>query len=172
MRKIQFGCGGNKLEGWENYDAEVNIARPLPFSGAAIDFVFAEHVIEHVTHREAWNFLAECYRILKPGGVLRIAIPDVERIWSHFTPEYGAAVKSGCTRHDAVLAAVFNHGHQAAWTEGLLVTAMESVGFTIESFPPFGESDHDELKEVEGHWRVVGASVAMVETSIVEGVKQ
>lgn len=56
MRKIQFGCGGNKLDGWENYDRDVNISKPLPFEDNSIRFIFAEHVLEHV-HAHDLNML-------------------------------------------------------------------------------------------------------------------
>ena len=70
MKKINFGCGGNFLEGWENYDAEVDITKPLPFEDSSTDFILAEHVYEHIKPREGILFLRECHRILKPTGVI------------------------------------------------------------------------------------------------------
>jgi predicted SAM-dependent methyltransferase len=79
--KLQFGCGGNRLEGWQNYDSEIDIAKPpLPFRDAYADFIFAEHVLEHVPLQEAIRFLRDCHRILKPGGTIRLAVPSIVRI--------------------------------------------------------------------------------------------
>lgn len=175
LRKLQFGCGGNHLDGWENHDAEINITNPLPFSDGCASFIFAEHVIEHVTHRQAWLFLAECWRVLAPGGVVRIAIPDISRMSSHMTQEYADAVKSGGhgdgSFGSAIKAAVFEHGHQAAWDENLLASFLEAIGFKPLYTRSCGESDYPELRNIEGHGKVVGDEIARVETSIVEGVK-
>ncbi len=57
--KLHVGCGNNRLPGWLNYDKGVDIRRPLPFPDDSMDFVFAEHVVEHITAREAWRFLRE-----------------------------------------------------------------------------------------------------------------
>jgi len=72
MRKIQFGCGGNRLNGWENYDYEIDISKPLPFNNDSVDAILAEHVLEHINIHQAWNFIEECYRILKKDAVKSI----------------------------------------------------------------------------------------------------
>jgi predicted SAM-dependent methyltransferase len=173
MIKIQFCCGGNKLPGWINHDVDVDIRKPLPYC-STVDFIFVEHGLEHITHQEAWNFLEECHRILKPGGVVRIAIPDVNRIWLDCTPEYQQAVlKSGYgdgSRKSAVKAAVFCHGHQAAWTGEMLKAFMAAVGFVCASWFP-GYSPHPELRGIEQHGKTVGDAINQVETSVVEGMK-
>lgn len=88
-RMLQFGTSGNVLEGWENFDwPEVDITRPLPFPDACARFMFLEHVIEHVTAREAWDFFAECRRVLEPGGILRLAFPDMVQIIRSAAPCY------------------------------------------------------------------------------------
>jgi predicted SAM-dependent methyltransferase len=55
-------------------------ARRIPHAGATVDVVYSSHMIEHLDRREATGFLAECLRVLKPGGVLRLAAPDLR--WS------------------------------------------------------------------------------------------
>lgn len=172
--KVQFCSGGNQLHGWDNRDMDCDITKPLPYASNTVGFILVEHGSEHVTHQQAWRFFEECYRILKPGGVLRVAIPDLERIYNSFTPEYGLAVKRGghgeATREAAVRSAVFNHGHQAIWSESLLLVALKAIGFRASPQKP-GASKYIELRGVEGHGKVVGENVAMVETSVVEGVK-
>src|SRR6266496_1018521 len=88
MLKINLGCGTNIIEGWDNHDAGVDITARLPWRGGVADCVFAEHVVEHVTYNQAVHFFMECYRVLRTGGVCRIAVPSVERIWREATPEY------------------------------------------------------------------------------------
>jgi predicted SAM-dependent methyltransferase len=81
MKKIQFCSGNNVLIDWENYDKQIDISKPLPFDNNSIDFIFLEHGLEHITQIEGIDFLKECYRILKINGVMRIAFPDIEKIY-------------------------------------------------------------------------------------------
>ena len=57
-----------------------NAAHRIPHGTATVDIVYSSHMIEHLDRREAASFLAECRRVLKPGGVLRLVAPDVR--WS------------------------------------------------------------------------------------------
>jgi SAM-dependent methyltransferase len=52
-------------------------ARRIPHASATVDVIYSSHMIEHLDRREAAGFLAECLRVLKPGGVLRLAVPDL-----------------------------------------------------------------------------------------------
>lgn len=165
--KINFGCGSNLLDGWINKDAECDIRKPLPFADGVADRILAEHVCEHVTHQEAWNFFVECKRILKRGGVLRVAIPDVTRMSKKMTDEYRNAVKAGGHGDNPIRAAIFSHGHQAAWNQDLLITFLQAIGFKAEKVE-MGKSKNSDLVGVEGHGKVVGYSVADVETSCAE----
>ncbi len=54
--------------------------RRIPHASASVDAVYSSHMIEHLDRREANRFLAECLRVLKPGGGLRLAAPDLR--WS------------------------------------------------------------------------------------------
>lgn len=89
MLLIQMGCGANILPGWINLDLpQYDITRPLPWEDECVDAYFLEHVIEHVLPAEAYGFFMEAWRTLKPGGVLRLAFPDLLRIAKQSTPEY------------------------------------------------------------------------------------
>jgi predicted SAM-dependent methyltransferase len=86
-RFLNVGCGPNAIEteDWYNIDgfhpkADLlcDAARTLPFADNRFEGIFAEHIFEHFTPRQARTFLAQCKRILKPGGVLRLVVPDGE----------------------------------------------------------------------------------------------
>jgi len=82
---VNIGCGRNGKAGWVNVDS---IAAPgvtcvydcrkhLPLATGSAKAVFTEHLLEHLEYEdEVPAFLAECHRILEPGGVLRIVVPD------------------------------------------------------------------------------------------------
>ncbi|MFI8455233.1 class I SAM-dependent methyltransferase [Kitasatospora sp. NPDC085464] len=57
----------------------LDISEPLPFADASVDWVYAEHLIEHVTMPVAVGWLREARRVLRPGGVLRLTTPDLAR---------------------------------------------------------------------------------------------
>ena len=83
--KLHIGCGENLLEGWLNSDLYPGSDRVLhfdatgrfPFADATFDYVFSEHMIEHVPYEGALSMLRECRRVLKPGGRARISTPDL-----------------------------------------------------------------------------------------------
>lgn len=57
-----------------------NAARRLPLASRSVDVVYACHMLEHLDRADAAAFLAEARRVLTSGGVLRIAVPDLERM--------------------------------------------------------------------------------------------
>lgn len=87
--KLNVGCGTDYKDGWVNIDnnSDNNIEKldlshdlrnPLPFNDDTVDFIFNEHFVEHLTVEESKIAIKDMMRVLKPGGVLRIAMPDLE----------------------------------------------------------------------------------------------
>jgi len=77
--RINLGAGAAKLDGYINTDVETDI-RALAFPDNSADEIRASHVLEHVSHRETGIVLAEFFRCLKPGGLLKVAVPDFSKI--------------------------------------------------------------------------------------------
>lgn len=93
--KLNIGCGTDYKKGWVNIDnnSDNNIEKldlnwdlrnPLPFSDRSIDFIFNEHFIEHLTVEEAQLIIIDLMRVLKKGGVMRIAMPDLAEAVSSY----------------------------------------------------------------------------------------
>jgi hypothetical protein len=88
--KVNLASGGVFVtgDGWINLDynaAAPDVRRadllgrlPLPDNGAAL--VYSSHFLEHIPRNQVPDFLAECWRILAPGGVLRLVLPDLENL--------------------------------------------------------------------------------------------
>jgi predicted SAM-dependent methyltransferase len=55
-----------------------DLANGLPFADNIADFLYSSHFIEHLYRSDAEHLLEESYRILKPGGTIRVSIPDLE----------------------------------------------------------------------------------------------
>jgi len=114
--------------------------------------------------------MEECKRVLCVGGVVRICVPDIARMTRLMTDEYREAVRAGGHGDNPIKAAIFSHGHQGAWTQELLVAFLKGVGFDVEP-SIYNVSNHMELHQIDGHHKVVGHSIAALETSVVEGTK-
>jgi predicted SAM-dependent methyltransferase len=93
--KLNIGCGTDYKKSWINIDnnSDHNIEKldlnwdlryPLPFEDNSVDFIFNEHFFEHITPEEALPIMQDLKRVLKPGGVMRIAMPDLESVVSHY----------------------------------------------------------------------------------------
>jgi SAM-dependent methyltransferase len=79
--KINLGSGDPLLHGWVNLDgARGDEIFPLPYPDASADEIRASHVLEHFSHRMIGAVLADWTRVLRPGGMLRVAVPDLELI--------------------------------------------------------------------------------------------
>jgi predicted SAM-dependent methyltransferase len=57
-----------------------DLRRPLPFTNDTFDAVYTNHVLEHLTLSEGGGFVRDVRRVLKPGALWRISIPDLERL--------------------------------------------------------------------------------------------
>jgi SAM-dependent methyltransferase len=85
---LNLGCGTHRHPAWRNLDLlpgasdveQHDLRRPLPFQDASFDAVYHSHVLEHLTPDDGERLLQECVRVLRPGGILRIVVPDLEAI--------------------------------------------------------------------------------------------
>lgn len=92
---IELGESQKRLEGWTTVDLNEGSdicldlsSLPLPFPDNCIHQIYSSHLLEHLFHREMSELLVECYRILRPKGIIKIAVPN-GRIYleAYFKPE-------------------------------------------------------------------------------------
>ncbi len=67
-------AGGELLPNYLNHD----LRKGIPFGDASVDVTYASHVLEHLWPEDARMALLEMRRVLKPGGTLRLVVPDLE----------------------------------------------------------------------------------------------
>lgn len=92
MKLLNLGCGQKFHKDWVNVDfysnsehvIAHNLLNGIPFSAVEFDVVYHSHVLEHFSKEDGKKFLAECFRVLKPGGIIRIAVPDLEQIVKNY----------------------------------------------------------------------------------------
>lgn len=131
-RGLNLGSGSNCIEGMLNVDidpradAYVDLTRPLSFPDACFDVIFTEEVIEHVDEAAGARLLGECFRVLKPGGVIHVATPSLEY--------FGARVAGEDAEGAAINQIFYEHGHRFIYSRSRLTRALEQAGFETARF--------------------------------------
>lgn len=88
LRCLNLGCGAHFHPDWVNVDLAPSdprvwhhdLRQSLPFATETFEAVYHSHVLEHIPHGKAPGLIAECFRVLRPGGTLRVVVPDLETI--------------------------------------------------------------------------------------------
>jgi SAM-dependent methyltransferase len=165
------------LEGWQNLDLpNVDIRKPLEWPDDSMEGIFLEHVIEHVPPPDAFRFMREAFRVLKPGGVLRLAFPDTVRIYREATPDYlQFLLNSGYgdgSVESAVTSIILNHGHCGIWSEEVMCVVLATAGFDEITVCVPGDSEHAAMRGLEQHGKRIGERNNLVETCCVDAVKR
>lgn len=165
-KKLHIGCGQVKLAGWINIDESLNpgitdleldITKGLPYDDNYCSLIHHEHFLEHLSATAGLNFLKECYRVLKSGGVMRIAMPSLDLIieksylgnwkdqdWLKL-PEYQFIQ----TRAEMLNISFRWWGHQWLYDREELHRRLREAGFTIIRDIEWGNSDIPELRNLE-----------------------
>lgn len=133
---VHLGCGDIAIPGFVNVDiraaSHVHYVHDVTdlsiFSNDYADLVYACHVLEHVRHTAVKHTLWEWRRILKPGGVLRLSVPDFDKI---------VLIYESCAKDlESILRPLMggqnytSNTHHAVFNEGYLVSSLRQVGFT------------------------------------------
>lgn len=79
--KLNLGGGSIEIDGWVNIDRKNGQeAYPLPHADNSVDEIRASHILEHFCYADTQAVLNEWCRVLKPGGRIRVAVPDAEKV--------------------------------------------------------------------------------------------
>jgi predicted SAM-dependent methyltransferase len=84
--RLHLGCGTVRLPGWVNIDVDggpdlqLDLRFGLPFPDASVDLIHTEHMLEHMHLSDGRLLMGEAHRVLRPGGTMRIGVPDLEPI--------------------------------------------------------------------------------------------
>ena len=170
IRKLQIGAGRVDYAGWLNTDIDpgpgetyLDLTKRFPDPDASLQYIFGEHVIEHLSYEDGLAMLRECYRVLAPGGTIRLATPNLLKYLQLFREPKTAEVENYLnaklrwhqwpqTSHRELTILNFemrSFGHQFVYDPGGLSERLEQAGFRrMTEFPP-GESDDPQLRGIE-----------------------
>ncbi len=192
VRKLHLGCGPVVLSGWLNVDLKprraeqiyLDVTERFPFEDGTFDYILTEHMIGDLTYQEAGTMLAECYRVLRPGGCLRISTPSLARLAQLYSMSTVAtphryvswSVDEFVAWADAPLEGLVINNlfqeHRFVYDHATLRHVLERTGFVNVTEQQFGRSPNAELNDVESHGRVVGdPEISQFESVTMEAFK-
>jgi hypothetical protein len=163
--KLNLGSGPNVKPGWLNIDLfdpradlQLDLCEHWPFPDGGVSHIYSEHVFEHFEfHDEVPHFLSESLRVLQPGGLFDVGVPDAEwPLHAYGNPDdpYWRFAKTilpeWCETQLDLINYHFRqdreHGeHKYAWDEETLARSLERSGFTCvvrRQFDPSLDSEY------------------------------
>lgn len=166
--RLNLGCGSRTFSLWDNIDHDAECQpdhrldlgnQPLPYKDNSVEVIYFSHALDHLTFREGQFCLGECLRVLKPGGVLRVVVCDLEKFarayvdgtlnqFAYFQPaEFAAAktygLKFGMLACGGMSDRKFYSGHKLLMDGPALCECLELAGFKDVGLP--GEQDYHGL---------------------------
>lgn len=191
---VQYGCGLSAPEGWTNFDASLrlrlenlpgvraivggkalfpsnvrygDILESLPIAANSVSGLYASHILEHLYRSDIKRALANSFKILKPGGIFRLIVPDLawrtdQYIATRGGPKAADIFQDGLMLRprstvkglEGRLRAVFGLSlHQWMYDEALMVDLLAAAGFTAIRRCEFGDCEDPAFAEVESEGR-------------------
>jgi len=106
MQYVNLGCGDHYHPDWVNIDIvsnnpriiEYDLRKGIPLPDQSCDVVYHSNIIEHFRRHDALVFMKECFRVLKPGGIIRVATPDLEEIARLYLEKLKAIKDGDCSK--------------------------------------------------------------------------
>ena len=175
--RLHLGCGARILDGWINADintiAERNaklgreeevareidlrhdLLKPLPYGDGTVDLIYNEHLIEHFSFVDGRRMLRDWLRVLRSGGVLRLATPSIEgAIELYGDPgrfaELNAAMARNIQTRGVFLNQLFrSFGHRFVHDEETLTRSLNEIGYVDITTREVGRSSVGALRDLE-----------------------
>jgi predicted SAM-dependent methyltransferase len=175
-KMLEIGASATRKHGWLASDCDVtgddafrhDATQPFPVPAASFDYIYTEHMVEHIPYAGAQSMFRECLRMLKPGGVLRVVTPSIgflTRILSadrsKFEDSYRTwSVKTFVPEAPQVTNAFFLNNFVRAWGHTFLydletlTLALQIAGFQKIATCSFNQSEHAALRNLANEFRL------------------
>jgi predicted SAM-dependent methyltransferase len=159
IRRVQVGCGPHHIrpEWWNTdirsfpgVDEVMDAGRPWHWQNT-LEFVYAEHFLEHLEFEAAISFLVEAGRALQVGGRIRLTTPSLEWvIKTHFSFDT-ATDDARILDTFRINRAFHGWGHQFLYSENMLRHLLHEVGYADIEFCSYNQSGVEALRNLEKH---------------------
>lgn len=187
--KLQLGSGIHVLEDWLNIDKSVSgckagavymdVGKRFLLPDDSVNYVYSEHLFEHLTLKQARNMLKECYRVMKTGAVMRLATPNIKflaDLYMHPEKEINRQyIEWAAKNNNLPISAVHvvNHfhtawGHQIIYDFDTLAALLREHGFEDVNQCEMSKSEYEVFDNVEGHFYTMPYDFCCLETMILE----
>jgi predicted SAM-dependent methyltransferase len=178
--KINIGCGLSGIAGWHNLDnsptiplsripvinrlvktpawprdvRRYDVRKGLPFPDSSVRYIYSSHTFEHFTNAESLAIAKECFRVLAGLGILRIVVPDLERIAREYladpNPQAAQTFLSRLSLNHSIQDVIHPGSNHAQMFDGkALVHLLREAGFEQVALSCFGESAIPEIADIE-----------------------
>lgn len=197
--KLHIGCGPFIKPNWLNVDVcprkgveFMDASKEFPFPNESFQYIFSEHMLEHLDYLGGRNFFSESFRILKKGGILRLAVPNLDFLiqlyvkpddrinrnyinWS--ISQYNESVEDDFINQSIPPGLTINYfmhewGHKMIYDKDLLLVMLQHAGFQEVSFCEIGKSSYPELTDLEDHGNMIPDWANQLETMVVEAKRK
>ncbi len=179
--KLNIGCGTSGIEGWVNIDnspsvllsrlplgrrifhtpdwprdvRRLDVRKCIPYPDSSVSCIYSSHTFEHFTYEESRGVAQECFRVLRPGGILRIVVPDL----GIMVRDYLADTADPMASHRFVSRLLLTTGvrdmvhagahHKQMFDARSLAHMLQGAGFPAPELSTFGSSRIAEIAEIE-----------------------
>lgn len=170
MQKVNYlnvGCGRKFHPAWTNVDMTSssphveahNLLNGFPYPDGQFDVVYHSQVLEHIPKDKAPGFLRECLRVLKPGGVLRVVVPDLENIaleyLHHLKENIERPTAESAANYDWILLELFDQTvrdrPEGAMGDFLKQPSLPNEDYIVERIGHVGRSIIERGRRAAGH---------------------
>lgn len=166
MRYLNLGAGEVIKDGFVNADFYrlhkifvlpktywmLDLTKPIKCKDNWWDGIHLEHVNEHLHYLHNLELLKEIYRTLKPGGTLRICLPDLDKYldWNKIK-NYDKKMSRYASLAEAISNLTQNHLHLSIWNFSLFKEVLETIGFVEVNKRKFGDSSIKTFTDAPNH---------------------
>jgi SAM-dependent methyltransferase len=178
---VQYGCGFSAPVGWKNFDASLTLAferlplvgrlyiknesrfpenveygdivKGLPVAHDSCKGVYCSHILEHLSFNDFKVALSNTYKILQPGGIFRLVLPDLEYSVRHYLSDPSSDAASAFMREtylgnenrprglkNLVISWLGNSQHLWMWDYKSIEQELNKAGFVVVRRAFFGDS--------------------------------
>jgi len=153
---------------WDHRVFIHDLRRRFPWGDGLVDAIYSSHTLEHLSKSDGRQFLAECFRVLKPGGLIRIIVPDLAALVSAYNASKLMAddflIKLEVLNKDSgssmrkIVNALVSHPHRCMYDTKRLLSILNDIGFDAASSQPF-ESAIEDIRSIESADRTLDAVI-------------
>ena len=184
FKKYNLGCGPKLYQNflnvgyWSQLQAETvykdlngttntfmlnhDLRLGVPAADNSLDLVYHSHMLEHLSYVNGIQFIRECFRVLKPGGTMRVLVPDLELWINAYTSNntfffdqyraYGGINKEICvTKGSVFMAMLHGHEHECGYDFETLKWLVENNGFSDVKRFLYADGSVENLVDLEGN---------------------